>query len=96
MDWAYVVCARPVNDLCGNPLYDWLSGGFNYQINHRLLLGIAREHRPLISGILRATGRVFSYPFKEYNSLDFLSDHYACLAALGAPAKPAASEPLRS
>ena len=83
-DWARLVCARSVNVLCGNRLYDWLSGGFNYQIDHHLLPTIAREHLPRITHIVRQTCAEFGYPYKEYASLgEYLRDHYDYLFRLG-------------
>jgi fatty acid desaturase len=83
-DWAYLVCARSVNVLCGNWMYDWLSGGFNYQIDHHLLPTIAREHLPRITHIVRQTCAEFGYPYKEYTSLEeYLRDHYRYLFRLG-------------
>ena len=90
-DWAYAVCARSVNVLCGNRIYDWLSGGFNYQIDHHLLPTIARENLPLVNHIIRETCAEFGYPYKEYRSFtQYYADHYRYLAALGrGPAKGA-------
>jgi linoleoyl-CoA desaturase len=83
-DWAYVVCARSVNVLCGNRVYDWLSGGFNYQIDHHLLPTVAREYLPRITHIVQETCAEFGYPYKEYRSFrTYVRDHYAYLAALG-------------
>jgi fatty acid desaturase len=83
-DWAYLVCSRSVNVLCGNRMYDWLSGGFNYQIDHHLLPTIAREHLPRITHIVRRTCAEFGYPYKEYASLgEYLRDHYRYLFRLG-------------
>ncbi len=83
-DWVFLVCSRSVNVLCGNPVYDWISGGFNYQIDHHLLPTIARENLPLIAHIVRATCEEFGYPYKEYTSLkEYLIDHYRYLARLG-------------
>lgn len=83
-DWAYVVCARSVNVLCGNWLYDWLSGGFNYQIDHHLLPTIARENLPLVNPIVRQTCAEFGYPYKEYQSFrEYYRDHYRYLSLLG-------------
>jgi linoleoyl-CoA desaturase len=82
-DWAYIVCARSVNVLCGNWFYDWLSGGFNYQIDHHLLPAIARENLPGISHIVRQTCAEFGYPYREYRSFkDYMRDHYAYLLDL--------------
>jgi linoleoyl-CoA desaturase len=83
-DWSAIVCARSVNVLCGNRLYDWLSGGFNYQIEHHLLPTIARENLPRIASIVRETCREFGYPYREYRSFaQYWGDHYSYLAELG-------------
>jgi fatty acid desaturase len=83
-DWSYVVCARSVNVLCGNPIYDWLSGGFNYQIEHHLLPTIAREHLPSIRHIVVETCAEYGLPYKEYRSFkEYYYDHLRYLRALG-------------
>lgn len=88
-DWAYLVCARSVNVLCGNRFYDWLSGGFNYQIDHHLLPTIAREHLPRITHIVRQTCGEFGYPYKEYRSfVEYYRDHYRYLAEMGHDSRP--------
>lgn len=84
--WSYRVCRYTKNVLCGNPFYDWLSGGFNYQIEHHLLPFIARENLPLVQEIVRTTCREFGYPYHEYkNFLTYFRDHVAFLAAKGTP-----------
>ncbi|HUR81957.1 MAG TPA: fatty acid desaturase [Thermoanaerobaculia bacterium] len=85
-DWAFLVCARSVNVLCSSAFYRWLSGGFNYQIDHHLLPSIARENLPAINPIVRSTCAEFGYPYKEYTSFrDYVRDHYRYLASLGKP-----------
>jgi hypothetical protein len=52
----------------GNRFYDWLSGGFNYQIDRHLLPFIARENWPLIRPIVVKTRREFGYRYHEYKN----------------------------
>jgi fatty acid desaturase len=83
-EWSRYVCLTTCNVLCGNRLYGWLSGGFNYQIDHHLLPSIAREYLPQINHIVKETCREFGYPYVEYRSLGrYLGDHYRFLARLG-------------
>jgi len=85
-DWAHLVCRRSVNVLCGNRFYDWLSGGFNYQIDHHLLPSVAREYLPQIAHIVRETCLEFGYPYREYKSFrEYWSAHYQYLWKLGQP-----------
>lgn len=87
-DWGLHVCRHTRNVLCGNSVYDWLSGGFNYQIEHHLLPAISRESLPLVQPIIRETCLEFDYPYYEYRSFfKFFADHYRYLAALGQPGK---------
>jgi cytochrome b involved in lipid metabolism len=84
--WSYRICHYTANVLCGNRFYDWLSGGFNYQIEHHLLPFIARENLPLVKDIVKSTCREFGYPYREYTSFwAYFRDHSAFLAAKGNP-----------
>ncbi len=84
--WALQVCRRTTNQLCGNRFYDWLTGGFNYQIEHHLLPSIPREHLPAIAPVVEATCREFGYPYVAYTSFRaFWADHYRYLWELGRP-----------
>ena len=83
-DWAFRSCFYTRNVLCGNWFYDWLSGGFNYQIEHHLLPSIARENLSKISPIVRKTCLEYGYPYYEYGRFrDYLMDHYHYLKKLG-------------
>ena len=82
-DWAFRSCFYTRNVLCGNAFYDWLSGGFNYQIEHHLLPSISRENLPKISSIVRETCEEFGYSYYEYRHFsDYLKDHYHYLKKL--------------
>jgi fatty acid desaturase len=84
--WSYRICHYTTNVLCGNRFYDWLAGGFNYQIEHHLLPFISRENLPLVQEIVKATCREFGYPYREYKSFwTYFRDHIAFLAAKGTP-----------
>jgi linoleoyl-CoA desaturase len=87
--WPLQVCHRTANVLCGNPFYDWLSGGFNYQIEHHLLPSVAREHLSSIAPIVRSTCEEFGVPYRVYRSLSsYLAAHYEYLVALSRPEGP--------
>jgi linoleoyl-CoA desaturase len=94
-DWVEHVCLHTRNVLCGHWFYDWLAGGFNYQIDHHLLPSLSRESLCLVHPIIRDTCREFGYPFHEYTSfLRYCADHYRYLDALGKP--PASLDALLS
>jgi fatty acid desaturase len=83
-EWAYQVCGHTRNVLCGSAFYCWLSGGFNFQVDHHLLPAISRECLPLINPIVKQTCREFGYPYMEYGSfLHYVLDHYRYLDSLG-------------
>lgn len=83
-NWSYNVCHNTCNVLCGNPFYDWLSGGFNYQIDHHLLPFISRETLPKINHIVQQTCQNYGYPYNEYrNFLLYCQAHYSYLECLG-------------
>lgn len=93
-DWCRHVCLTTRNVLCGNSFYDWLSGGFNYQIDHHLLPSIAREYLPQVNGIVKGTCDEFGYPYVEYRSfLTYLRDHYDYLYLLGQPSSATTESP---
>jgi len=82
--WPLHVCQRTTNQLCGNAFYDWLTGGFNYQIEHHLLPSIPQEHLPKIQHIVEQTCKDFSYPYYSYKSFrSYYGDHYNYLFDLG-------------
>ncbi|MCG8423524.1 MAG: fatty acid desaturase [Proteobacteria bacterium] len=80
--WVAQVCQNTCDVHCGR-FHRWLSGGFNFQIEHHLLPGIPREHLPFIAPIVQKTCEEFGFRYKVFTRFgDYHSSHYAMLVAL--------------
>lgn len=61
--WAEHQMRTTMNFATGDPIFSWLVGGLNYQVEHHLFPTISHVHYPKISGIVKATAKEFNVPY---------------------------------
>lgn len=84
VSWPRYICETTCNLKCGNPFFDWLTGGLNHHLTHHLLPSIPREYLHLVTPDVELTCREFNYPYLHYGSFrKFYRDHYRILRSLG-------------
>ncbi len=63
--WAEHQMRTTMNFATGDPVFSWLVGGLNYQVEHHLFPTICHVHYPKISAIVEKTAREFNVPYKK-------------------------------
>jgi linoleoyl-CoA desaturase len=63
--WAEHQMRTTMNFATGDPVFSWLVGGLNYQVEHHLFPTISHVHYPKISRIVSETAREFNVPYKS-------------------------------
>jgi linoleoyl-CoA desaturase len=62
--WAEHQLRTTMNFATADPIFSWLVGGLNYQVEHHLFPTICHVHYPKISKIVKATAEEFNLPYK--------------------------------
>jgi linoleoyl-CoA desaturase len=61
--WAEHQMRTTMNFANGDPVFSWLVGGLNFQVEHHLFPNICHVHYPRISQIVQNTAREFNVPY---------------------------------
>ncbi|MDX2174677.1 MAG: acyl-CoA desaturase [Bacteroidota bacterium] len=61
--WAQHQLRTTMNFANGDPVFSWLVGGLNYQVEHHLFPTICHIHYPKISKIVEQTAKEFNLPY---------------------------------
>ena len=61
--WAQHQLRTTMNFATGDPVFSWLVGGLNYQVEHHLFPTICHVHYPKISKIVKETAAEFNLPY---------------------------------
>jgi linoleoyl-CoA desaturase len=82
--WAEHQMRTTMNFATKDPVFSWLVGGLNYQVEHHLFPTICHVHYPKISAILENTAREFNVPYKSRRTfVGALWSHQLMLWKLG-------------
>lgn len=63
--WAEHQLRTTMNFATGDPVFTWLVGGLNHQVEHHLFPTICHVHYPKISKIVEKTALEFNVPYKK-------------------------------
>lgn len=82
--WAEHQLRTTMNFATGDPVFSWLVGGLNHQVEHHLFPTICHIHYPKISKIVESTAREFNLPYKKQRTfIGALWSHELMLWRLG-------------
>lgn len=82
--WAEHQLRTTNNFATSDPVFSWLVGGLNYQVEHHLFPTICHVHYPRISKIVEATAREFNVPYNRHRTwVGALWSHQLMLWKLG-------------
>ncbi|MCC6369509.1 MAG: acyl-CoA desaturase [Bacteroidia bacterium] len=82
--WAEHQLRTTMNFATGDPIFTWLVGGLNHQVEHHLFPTICHVHYPKISKIVESTAKEFNIPYKKQKTfLGALWSHEVMLWKLG-------------
>lgn len=82
--WAEHQMRTTMNFATGDPVFSWLVGGLNYQVEHHLFPTICHVHYPKISKILKETAQEFNVPYNAQKTwLGALWSHQVMLWRFG-------------
>jgi linoleoyl-CoA desaturase len=82
--WAEHQMRTTMNFATGDPVFSWLVGGLNYQVEHHLFPNICHVHYPKISSIVESTAREFNVPYKSQRTfVGAIWSHQVMLWKLG-------------
>jgi linoleoyl-CoA desaturase len=82
--WAEHQLRTTMNFATKDPVFGWLVGGLNFQVEHHLFPTISHVHYPKISAIVANTAREFNLPYKNQGTfLGALWSHEVMLWKLG-------------
>ena len=83
-NWAIHEMRTTTNFATDNPIFTWLVGGLNYQIEHHLFPNICHVHYRDISNIVKETAQEFDVPYHSHKTfLGALKSHFSFLDQLG-------------
>lgn len=63
--WAEHQLRTTMNFATGDPIFSWLVGGLNHQVEHHLFPTICHVHYPKISKIVKETAKEFNLPYLD-------------------------------
>src|SRR5205085_1280896 len=63
--WAEHQLRTTMNFATKDPVFTWLVGGLNHQVEHHLFPNICHVHYPRISKIVESTALEFNVPYKQ-------------------------------
>lgn len=82
--WAEHQMRTTMNFATGDPIFSWLVGGLNYQVEHHLFPNICHVHYPKISKIVENTAKEFNVPYLSRKTfVGALWSHQVMLWKLG-------------
>lgn len=82
--WAEHQLRTTMNFATGDPVFSWLVGGLNHQVEHHLFPTICHVHYPQISKIVEKTANEFNLPYKKQKTfVGALWSHELMLWKLG-------------
>lgn len=82
--WAEHQLRTTMNFANGDPVFTWLVGGLNYQVEHHLFPTICHIHYPKISKIVEETAKEFKVPYLQRKTfVGALWSHQTMLWRLG-------------
>lgn len=82
--WAEHQLRTTMNFATGDPVFSWLVGGLNHQVEHHLFPTICHVHYPKISKIVEETAKEFNLPYKKQKTfIGALWSHEIMLWKLG-------------
>ena len=82
--WAVHQVHTTANFANASPLFSWLIGGLNFQIEHHLFPNICHVHYRALSGIVRTTTAEFGLPYHAHTTFaGALRSHFVYLDRLG-------------
>lgn len=82
--WAEHQLRTTMNFATGDPVFSWLVGGLNHQVEHHLFPTICHIHYPKISKIVESTAKEFNVPYKNQKTfVGALWSHQIMLWRLG-------------
>lgn len=82
--WAEHQLRTTMNFATGDPVFSWLVGGLNHQVEHHLFPTICHVHYPKISKIVESTAKEFGLPYKKQKTfVGALWSHEIMLWRLG-------------
>jgi linoleoyl-CoA desaturase len=82
--WAEHQLRTTMNFATGDPVFSWLVGGLNHQVEHHLFPTICHVHYPKISKIVESTAKEFNLPYKKQKTfMGALWSHEVMLWRLG-------------
>lgn len=67
-NWAEHQMRTTNNFATSDPVFSWLVGGLNYQVEHHLFPTICHIHYPKISRIVEETAREFNVPYNRHRT----------------------------
>lgn len=62
--WAEHQLRTTMNFAMADPVFSWMVGGLNYQVEHHLFPTISHVHYPKIAKIVESTAKEFNLPYK--------------------------------
>lgn len=68
-EWALHQVATTVNFATHNPVWNWLFGGLNFQVEHHLFPRISHVHYPALNKRLKQVCAEFNVPYREFPNL---------------------------
>jgi len=82
--WAEHQMRTTMNFATADPVFSWLVGGLNFQVEHHLFPTICHVHYPKISKIVEKTAQEFNIPYKKQRTwAGALWSHEVMLYKLG-------------
>lgn len=82
--WAEHQMRTTMNFATKDPVFSWMVGGLNHQVEHHLFPTISHVHYPKISKIVETTAREFNVPYKSQRTfVGALWSHELMLWKLG-------------
>jgi linoleoyl-CoA desaturase len=82
--WAAHQVCTTVSFARGNPVWTWLLGGLNFQVEHHLFPRICHVHYPRLSRLVERACRRFSLPYNAHDGFwAGVASHYRWLQRMG-------------
>lgn len=82
--WAEHQMRTTMNFATKDPIFGWLVGGLNYQVEHHLFPTISHVHYPKISSIVERTAKEFNIPYNNQRTfIGALWSHQTMLYKFG-------------
>lgn len=83
-NWAIHQLRTTANFANSNPVFSWLIGGLNFQIEHHLFPNICHVHYRNIASIVKSTAKEYGLPYHQHTTfMGALKSHFVYLNQLG-------------